>query len=60
MRWEKDSVVVFDFAKVRNEAWLPARFSYKGHVRYMGRNIPVEAEQSYSDYKKFQAETVVR
>jgi hypothetical protein len=60
MRWEKDTVVVFDFAKVRNEAWLPARFSYKGHVRYIGHNIPVEAEQTYSDYKKFQTETVVR
>lgn len=60
MRWEKDSVVVFDFAKVRDEAWLPARFSYQGRVRYMGRNIMAEAEQTYSDYKKFQAETVVR
>jgi len=60
MRWEKDSLVVFDSAKVRNEAWLPARFSYKGRVRYMGHNIDAEAEQTYSDYKKFQAETVVR
>jgi len=60
MRWEKDSVVVFDFSKIRNEAWLPARFSYQGRVRYLGRNITAEAEQTYSDYKKFHAETVVR
>jgi hypothetical protein len=59
MRWEKDSVVVFDFAKVRDEAWLPARFSFKGRVHYMGRGILDEAEQTYSGYKKFQADVVV-
>jgi hypothetical protein len=60
MRWEKDSVVVFDFTKIRNEVWLPARFSYKGRVRYMGRDILAEAEQTYSQYQKFQAVTVLR
>ena len=60
MRWEKDTVVAYEFQKIRNEAWLPSRFTYTGGVRVMGRNVAVTAEQTYSDYKKFQTETVIR
>ena len=59
MRYEKDTLVTFDFSKVNGEAWLPSRFYFKGRVRYMLHDIPDETEQTYSDYKKFHAETKV-
>lgn len=59
MRYEKDTVVTLDYSKVNGEAWLPSRFHFKGRVRYMMHNVPDESEQSYSDYKKFHAETKV-
>jgi hypothetical protein len=59
MRFEKDSTITFDYAKVNGEAWLPTRFYFKGRVRYLMHDIPDESEQTYSDYKKFHAETKV-
>jgi len=59
MRYEKDSVVVYEFKKVNDEAWLPSRFWFKGNVRFLKRDVPVEAEQVYSDYRKFQVETKI-
>lgn len=59
MRYEKDTVVTYEWKKVNDEAWLPVRFWFKGKVRYMIHDIPAEAEQTYSDYKKFHADTKV-
>ena len=59
MRYEKDSVITYEWSKVNNEAWLPVRFWFKGRIRYMLHDIPDETEQTYSDYKKFHAETKV-
>jgi hypothetical protein len=59
MRYEKDSLISYDFAKVNNEAWLPVRFWFKGRVRYMLQDVADETEQSYSNYKKFHADTKV-
>jgi hypothetical protein len=59
MRYEKDTIVTYEWKKVNGEAWLPVRFWFKGKVRYLMRDIPAEAEQIYSDYKKFHADTKV-
>jgi hypothetical protein len=57
MRYEKDTVVVYEFKKVKDDAWLPSRFWFKGNVRSLMQDVPVEAEQVYSNYRKFQVET---
>ena len=59
MRWEKDALISYEFAKVNGEAWLPVRYWFKGNVRYMLRNVPVEHEETYSDYKKFRADVKI-
>ncbi len=59
MRYEKDSVVVYEVKKVNNEAWLPSRFWFKGKVRSLMQDVSVEAEQLYSNYQKFQVETKI-
>jgi len=59
MRYEKDTIVTYEWKKVNDEAWLPVRFWFKGKVRYMMHDVPAEAEQTYSDYKKFHADTKV-
>ena len=56
MRYEKGTLVTFKFQKVNDEAWLPARFWFKGKVRYMMTDVPTEAEQTYSNYKKFKVD----
>ena len=57
MRYKEGTVVVYEFKKVNDEAWLPSRFSFKGNVRSLTQDVPVEAEQVYSNYRKFQVET---
>ncbi len=57
MRYEKDTLITYQFKKVNNEAWLPERFWFKGTVRYLMSDIHTEAEQTYSKYLKFQADT---
>jgi hypothetical protein len=57
MRYENGSLLGYNWKKVNGEAWLPVRYWFKGKVRYMMMNIPAETEQTYSDYKKFHAET---
>jgi hypothetical protein len=59
MRYEKDTLVTYEWKKVNDEAWLPVRFWFKGKVRYMMHDVPAEAEQTYSDYRKFHADTKV-
>ncbi len=56
MRYEKGTLVTFKFQKVNDEAWLPARFWFKGKVRYMMTDVPTETEQTYSNYKKFKVD----
>lgn len=57
MRFEKESLLGYTWTKINNEAWLPARFWFKGDVRYLMHNVPVAHEQTYSDYKKFRADS---
>lgn len=59
MRYEKDSLISYEWSKVNNEAWLPVRFWFKGQIRYLLHDIPDETEQTYSDYKKFRADSKV-
>ncbi len=59
MRFENGLVCEFNWKKVNGEAWLPVRYWIKGKVRYMGMNVPAEAEQSYSNYQKFHADTKI-
>ena len=59
MRYENGLMVEFNWKKVNNEAWLSVRHWVKGKVRYMMMNIAVETEQTYSDYKKFHADTKI-
>ncbi|MGA9528615.1 MAG: hypothetical protein WBS24_10910 [Terriglobales bacterium] len=59
MRYENGLVCEFNWQRVNGEAWLPVRYWIKGKVRYMMMNVPVETEQSYSDYKKFHADTKI-
>ena len=59
MRFEKDSLLGYNWKKVNDEAWLPARYWFKGKVRYMMSNVPAETEQTYTDYKKFRVETKI-
>jgi hypothetical protein len=49
----------YNWKKVNDEAWLPARYWFKGEVRYMMSNVPAETEQTYTDYKKFRVETKI-
>ena len=55
MRWEKDTLISYEFHKINGEAWLPSRFWFKGKVRYMLHDVPAEDEQIYFAYKKFHA-----
>ncbi len=57
MRYEKGTLITYEFKKVNEEAWLPARFFFKGKVRFMMRDVPAEAEQTYYNYKKFHADS---
>ena len=57
MRYEKGTLVTYQFRKVNQEAWLPVRFWFKGKIRYMMSDVPAEAEQTYSNYKKFSVDT---
>jgi len=59
MRFEKDSLLGYNWKKVNDEAWLPVRYWFKGRVRYLMMNVPAEMEQTYSDYKKFRVETKI-
>ncbi len=57
MRYERGTLMTYKFQKVNDEAWLPARFSFKGKVRFMMSDVPAEMEQTYFDYKKFNADS---
>ncbi len=59
MRFEKGTLMTYEFKKVNREAWLPSRFWFKGKVRYMRSDVPAIAEQTYSGYQKFHAESKI-
>jgi hypothetical protein len=59
MRYEKDSVVTYEWRKLNGEAWLPAGGKFKGKVRYMMHDVPAESVYTFSDYKKFHADTKI-
>ncbi len=59
MRYEKDSVVSYQWKKVNDEVWLPSGSTFKGKVRYMMRDVPAEAIYTYSGYKKYRVDTKV-
>jgi hypothetical protein len=59
MRYDKGTVVSYDWKKINNEAWLPVRYSFKGKVRYMMSDVPAEAEFTFSDYKKFRTDSKI-
>jgi hypothetical protein len=59
MRWEKDALISDEFAKINGEAWLPVRYWFKGNVRYLLHDVPVEHEQIYADYRKFRADVKI-
>jgi len=59
MRYENGSLLGYNWEKVNGEVWLPDRYWFKGKVRYMMMDVSAETDQSYSDYKKFRAETKI-
>jgi hypothetical protein len=59
MRYEKEAVFAYQWKKVNDEAWLPFRTGFKGRVRYLMSDVPVEEEQTFSDYKKFHADSKI-
>lgn len=59
LRWEKGALMSYEFAKINGGAWLPVHYWFKGNVRYMLQNIPVEHDETYSDYRKFRADVKV-
>lgn len=58
VRVSKGSRVVLEQTRVNGEVWLPKKWIIKASARiFLVRNIRVDAQYDFSEYKKFQADS---
>jgi len=52
-RFRTGTSVIQEFTKIKNEVWLPKQMRFHGLVQDGRKDVMAEAEQTYSNYKKF-------